>query len=62
MWVLDKSLNGQKAFHQRQVRRMILAESLRPSAAGTSFGILAGVWLDHFQVAAMNDIRGQLRL
>ncbi len=39
---------------QKQVRRMILAESLLLSAAGTGFGILAGIWLGYALVGAMN--------
>lgn len=40
---------------QKQVRRMILAESLLLSAAGTGFGILAGIWLGYALVGAMNS-------
>lgn len=39
---------------QKQVRRMILAESLLLSATGTGFGILAGIWLGYALVGAMN--------
>jgi putative ABC transport system permease protein len=39
---------------RRQVRRMIMAESLLLAAAGTAFGILSGVWLGYILVAAMN--------
>jgi len=39
---------------QRQVGRMILAESLLLSAAGTAFGILAGVWLGYVLIGAVN--------
>jgi putative ABC transport system permease protein len=35
---------------RRQVRRMILAESLVLAAAGTAFGILAGLWLGYLMV------------
>lgn len=38
----------------RQVRRMILGESLLLSATGTAFGILAGLWLGYIFVAGMN--------
>ncbi len=37
-----------------QVRRMILAESLLLSAAGTGFGILAGIWLGYSIVSAIS--------
>ena len=39
---------------QRQVQRMILAESLLLAAAGTAFGLLAGLWLGYVLVGAMN--------
>jgi putative ABC transport system permease protein len=39
---------------RRQVRRMILAESLLLAAAGTGFGILAGIWLGYSIVSAMS--------
>ncbi|MEW6229604.1 MAG: FtsX-like permease family protein, partial [Bacillota bacterium] len=38
---------------RRQVQRMILAESLLLAAAGTAFGILAGIWLGYVLVGAM---------
>jgi putative ABC transport system permease protein len=38
---------------RRQIRRMILAESLLLAAAGTSFGILAGLWLGYVLVGAL---------
>jgi putative ABC transport system permease protein len=38
---------------QRQVQRMILAESLLLAAAGTAFGILAGLWLGYVLVGAL---------
>jgi putative ABC transport system permease protein len=41
---------------RRQVRRMITAESLLLAAAGTSFGLLAGLWLGYILVGAMNLI------
>ena len=37
-----------------QVRRMILAESLLLAAAGTGFGILAGIWLGYSIVNAIS--------
>ncbi|HEY4720929.1 MAG TPA: FtsX-like permease family protein, partial [Anaerolineae bacterium] len=39
---------------RRQVRRMILAESLLLATAGTGFGILAGIWLGYSIVSAMS--------
>jgi len=39
---------------QKQVRRMILAESLLLAMAGTGFGILAGLWLGYVMAGAMN--------
>jgi putative ABC transport system permease protein len=41
---------------RRQVRRMVMAESLLLSAIGTAFGILAGVWLGYALVEAMSTI------
>lgn len=41
---------------RRQVRRVILAESLFLAATGTAFGILSGVWLGYILVGAMNRI------
>lgn len=38
---------------RRQIRRMILAESLLLAAAGTSFGILAGLWLGYVVIGAL---------
>jgi putative ABC transport system permease protein len=38
---------------QRQVQRMILAESLLLAAAGTAFGILAGLWLGYVLVQTL---------
>jgi len=40
---------------RRQIRAMILLESLILSATGTAFGILAGLWLGYVLVAAMNS-------
>jgi putative ABC transport system permease protein len=39
---------------RRQVRRMITAESLLLTAAGTLFGLLAGLWLSYVLVGVMN--------
>lgn len=39
---------------RRQVRRMILAESLVLAAAGTAFGILAGMWLGYLMVQGIS--------
>ncbi len=41
---------------RRQVGRMILAESLLLSAAGTGFGILTGLWLGYVFVGALNEV------
>jgi len=38
---------------RRQIRRMILAESLLLSAMGIAFGILAGLWMGYALVGAM---------
>lgn len=38
---------------RRQIRRMILAESLLLAATGTAFGILAGLWLGRVLVGAL---------
>ncbi len=40
---------------RRQVRRMILAESLLLALFGTLFGISAGIWLGYVMVGAMNS-------
>jgi putative ABC transport system permease protein len=40
---------------RRQVRRMVMAESLLLTAIGTSFAIFAGVWLGYALVVAMNS-------
>jgi putative ABC transport system permease protein len=42
---------------QRQVRRMIVAESLLLGALGTAFGILAGLWLGYVLMQGM-DVSG----
>lgn len=39
---------------RKQVRRMILVESLLLAMAGTAFGILSGIWLGYILVEAMN--------
>lgn len=39
---------------RRQVRRLILAESLLLAATGTAFGLVLGVWLGYILVDAMN--------
>ncbi len=41
---------------RRQVRRMVLAESLLLSAIGTGFGAIAGLWLGYALVAAMSAL------
>jgi len=47
---------------RRQVRRTILAESLLLTAAGTAFGILAGLWLGYMLVGALIPARHAARL
>ena len=39
---------------RRQVHRLIVAEGLLLAAAGTGFGLLAGVWLSYLLVGALN--------
>ncbi len=39
---------------RRQIRRMVIAESLLLGALGTAFGILAGLWLGYVLVTGMN--------
>lgn len=39
---------------RKQIRRMIMGESLLMSAIGTSFGILAGIWLGYVFTNALN--------
>jgi putative ABC transport system permease protein len=41
---------------RRQVRRMIMAESLLLTAMGVSFGLLGGVWLGYVSVSALNSL------
>jgi putative ABC transport system permease protein len=39
---------------RRQVKRMILAESLLLACLGTSLGVLTGIWFSYLLVKAMN--------
>lgn len=41
---------------RRQIRRMVLAESLLLSIIGTAFGVLAGVWLGYALIVAMSGL------
>lgn len=41
---------------RRQIRRMVMAESLLLTLIGTAFGILAGVWLGYSLVLAMAQV------
>lgn len=41
---------------RKQVRRMVLAESLLLASIGTLFGLVTGVWLGYALVAAMNAV------
>jgi len=41
---------------RRQVRRMVMAESLLLSAIGTAFGIVSGLWLGYALVLSMGSI------
>jgi putative ABC transport system permease protein len=45
---------------RRQIRRMVLAESLLLSVIGTGFGAVAGLWLGYALVAAMGAVGWQL--
>jgi putative ABC transport system permease protein len=45
---------------RRQVRRMVMAESLLLSVIGTGFGALAGLWLGYALVAAMGAVGWQM--
>ena len=45
---------------RRQVRRMVMAESLLLSVIGTAFGALAGLWLGYALVAAMGAVGWQM--
>jgi putative ABC transport system permease protein len=44
---------------RRQVRRMVMAESLLLSVIGTGFGAIAGLWLGYALVAAMGSVGWQ---
>ena len=41
---------------RRQIRRMVMAESLLLSVIGTGFGAIAGLWLGYALVAAMRGL------
>lgn len=41
---------------RKQVRRMVIAESLLLAALGTGLGMVAGVWLGFSMVDAMNTV------
>ncbi|MEA5155043.1 ABC transporter permease [Raineyella sp.] len=41
---------------RRQVRRMVVAESLLLSVIGTAFGVVSGVWLGYALVQAMKNV------
>lgn len=45
---------------RRQIRRMVLAESLLLSVIGTGFGAIAGLWLGYALVAAMGSLGWQM--
>ena len=45
---------------RRQIRRMVLAESLLLSVIGTGFGAIAGLWLGYALVAAMGALGWQM--
>lgn len=45
---------------RRQVRRMVMAESLLLSVIGTAFGAVAGLWLGYALVAAMSAVGWQM--
>ncbi len=45
---------------RRQIRRMVMAESLLLSAIGTVFGIVSGLWLGYALVVAMGAIGWQM--
>jgi putative ABC transport system permease protein len=45
---------------RRQVRRMVMAESLLLSVIGTAFGAIAGLWLGYALVAAMGAVGWQM--
>ncbi len=41
---------------RRQIRRMVMAESVLLATIGTAFGIVAGTWLGYALVASMNSV------
>jgi putative ABC transport system permease protein len=45
---------------RRQIRRMVMAESLLLSVIGTAFGAIAGLWLGYALVAAMSAVGWQM--
>ncbi len=45
---------------RRQIRRMVMAESLLLSVIGTMFGAVAGLWLGYALVAAMSAVGWQM--
>jgi putative ABC transport system permease protein len=45
---------------RRQIRRMVMAESLLLSVIGTVFGAVAGLWLGYALVAAMSAVGWQM--
>ncbi len=45
---------------RRQVRRMVMAESLLLSVIGTAFGAIAGLWLGYALVVAMGAVGWQM--
>lgn len=45
---------------RRQVRRMVMAESLLLSVIGTAFGAVAGLWLGYALVVAMSAVGWQM--
>ncbi|MCW5951115.1 MAG: ABC transporter permease [Propionibacteriaceae bacterium] len=45
---------------RRQIRRMVMAESLLLSLIGTALGLVAGLWLGYALVAAMSAIGWQM--
>ncbi|MFT4109620.1 ABC transporter permease [Propionicimonas sp.] len=45
---------------RRQIRRMVMAESLLLSVIGTGFGAIAGIWLGYALVAAMSALGWQM--
>ncbi|MGV8909766.1 MAG: ABC transporter permease [Propionicimonas sp.] len=45
---------------RRQIRRMVMAESLLLSVIGTGFGAIAGLWLGYALVAAMSAVGWQM--